>query len=743
MILTGKKLDREALLLEETLFHTANGYIGVRGNLEEGFDDPGSIRGCYINGFYDKVELSYPERLCGFPQHAQRMINLPDIQTMKVFFDGVGLNPLKHTNAESERILDTAAGVTKRRIIYPVKNGSIRIAFTRMASFKRPELFLTLVEINSDNISGTLEIRAGIDCDVRNYTNPDDPRVAAESVRHIHMINSRRLQDGGMVCCATAASELDVAVVQRFLCKTMSIDTSETSSGIDIKLSANLTGGASLTVEKYTVLSDSRKQEDPAAYALITAEDCMLAGSRVLLAEQKAYLDEFRHVSMIEIEDCPEVQDAMEFNMFQLLQSAGQDGISSVASKGISGEGYEGHYFWDTEIYIFPFFLFTKPEIAKALLDYRYSILDGAREQARTLGHKKGVLYPWRTISGSECSSYFPSGSAQYHINGDIAHSYMQYWYATGDLDYMAQRGAEVLVETARLWLDAGHYDQQGRFFIHTVTGPDEYTCVVNNNYYTNRCAQANLRGAAAVCEVLWNSDTATGLERNTGVTREEVELFRQAAKAMWLPYDAERDIHAQDDSFLEKPVWDLSATPKDRFPLLLHYHPLYLYRHQVCKQADTVLAHILFEDGVDESTKRNSYDYYESITTHDSSLSRCAFSIMAARLGMEEKAYDYFTDTLRTDLDDTHGNTKDGLHTANLGGSWLAVVTGFAGMRLNEKGLHFQYRLPKQWKRACFRVRYLGSLIKVEIKNDKMVFTLEEGKPVDISVDGQQLFLD
>jgi alpha,alpha-trehalose phosphorylase len=319
----------------------------------------------------------------------------------------------------------------------------------------------------------------------------------------------------------------------------------------------------------------------------------------------------------------------------------------------------------------------------------------------------------------------------------------MQYWYATGDLEYMSLKGAEVLVETARLWLDVGHYDSQGRFLIHTVTGPDEYTCMINNNYYTNRCAQANLSAAAAVCKALWKDGIAETLEHATGVTSEEVGLFEKAAAAMWFPYDSERDIHAQDDSFLNKPIWDLSTTAPEKLPLLLHYHPLHLYRHQVCKQADTVLAHILFEDGVDESTMRNSYEYYEKITTHDSSLSRCAFSIMAARLGMEDKAYDYFIDTLRTDLDDTHGNTKDGLHTANLGGSWLSMVMGFAGMRLNEDGLHFRCLQPGKWGRTCFRIRYLGRLIKVRMEHGKAEFTLEEGEPVRIYVDNVQLYLD
>jgi len=739
MKLISTDVNREVLLKEETLFHVANGYIGVRGNLEEGSDDPNSIRGCYINGFYDTVELSYPERLCGFPQHVQRMINLPDVQDMRVQLNGSTLdNPVEY-----ERILNTSKGITKRRIKYSHGPGEITLTFTRIASFTRPELFLTALEIKSKNVSGELEIQTGINCDVQNYTNPDDPRVAAEAIRHFSMEKAQKLQDGGFVKCRTAGSGLEFAIVSRLKTENGIIEAQTNKSGIETAIKIKLIAGKSLTIEKYTVFSDSRRHKNPATHAIETAEKCITDGIKVITKEQKEYLDEFWKSSKIEIKGFDEVQDALDFNIFQLLQSTGRDGFSSIAAKGISGEGYEGHYFWDSEIYIFPFFLFTKPEIAKAMLDFRYSILDGAKKHARIMGHEKGALYPWRTIAGTECSSYFPSGSAQYHINGDIAHAFIQYWYATGDLDYMSRKGAEVLIETARLWLDAGHYDSKGQFNINTVTGPDEYTCLVNNNYYTNRCAQANLQGAADICIELWKNGIAKDMEIATGITAEETKLFEKAAAAMKLPFDKERDINAQDDSFLEKAVWDIEKTPKDKFPLLLHYHPLHLYRHQVCKQADTVLAHVLFEDDVEESTKRNSYNYYEKITTHDSSLSRCAFCIMAARLNMADKAFSYFNDVLWTDIRDSHGNVKDGLHTANLGGSWLALVMGFAGMRLKKTGLHFSFLQPEKWQQTTFRIRYKDCRLLIQFDREKAKITLEEGKSIEIFVDNAQFHLD
>jgi alpha,alpha-trehalose phosphorylase len=302
----------------------------------------------------------------------------------------------------------------------------------------------------------------------------------------------------------------------------------------------------------------------------------------------------------------------------------------------------------------------------------------------------------------------------------------------------MSKKGAEVLVETARLWLDVGHYDSSGRFLIHSVTGPDEYTCIVNNNYYTNRCAQANLKNAAEICRILWQKGAADIVNKSTGITAPETEMFINAADAMLLPYDEQHDIHAQDDSFLEKPIWDLPKTPTDKFPLLLNYHPLHLYRHQVCKQADTVLAHILFDDGIAESTKRNTYEYYERITTHDSSLSRCAFCIMAAHLGKADTAFNYYSEILRTDLEDTHGNVKDGLHTANLGGSWLAMVIGFAGMRLSEKGLSFNFMQPDNWEETTFRIMYRGRLLCIRMSCDNGAVEIEDGSPLQIEVNGR-----
>jgi alpha,alpha-trehalose phosphorylase len=355
------------------------------------------------------------------------------------------------------------------------------------------------------------------------------------------------------------------------------------------------------------------------------------------------------------------------------------------------------------------------------------------------MGHSKGALYPWRTISGTECSSYFPSGSAQYHISADIAYSFIQYHMVTGDMEFLKEYGAEVLFETARIWIEAGHF-KNGQFRIDAVTGPDEYTCIVNNNYYTNAMAKHNLRWAVKAYNLLqtMEPERLAELSNRIGLELQETGVWEQAAKQMYLPYDETLMINPQDDSFLNKDVWDLPSTPEDKFPLLLHYHPLTLYRYQVCKQADTVLAHFLLEDEQAAETMKNSYDYYEKVTTHDSSLSSCVFSIMAAKHGYGEKAYDYFIETARLDLDNTHGNTKDGLHMANMGGTWMAIIFGFAGLRIKEEGLSLEPILPAQWEGYSFPLHYQGRKLRVTKSKTQSKIELLTGEPFNIKVSGE-----
>jgi alpha,alpha-trehalose phosphorylase len=424
------------------------------------------------------------------------------------------------------------------------------------------------------------------------------------------------------------------------------------------------------------------------------------------------------------------VQRTVRFNLFQVMQATARTEGLGVAAKGVTGLGYEGHYFWDTEIYIFPFFLYNKPEIARKLLEYRYAGLAAARERARQMSHAKGALYPWRTIAGEECSAYFPAGTAQYHINADVAYSIKQYMDATGDDAYLLQYGAEILLETARIWLGIGSYNRAGAFVINEVTGPDEYTALVNNNYYTNAMAKLHMQFAASVAERIAREHPLEWARISAAVALADGELeeLRRAAAAMLLPYDAALGIHPQDDSFLDKKAWDFANTPAEKYPLLLNYHPMVIYRHQVCKQADVVLALLLLSEQFTLEDKKRDFDYYEAVTTHDSSLSSCIFSIIASEVGYEGKAYDYFMETARLDLDNTHGNTHYGVHTAAMAGTWLGVAYGFGGMRVVNGEVRFAPTLPKQWQHYQFRIHLHGSLLQVRVTASATQYALLRG---------------
>lgn len=729
--------------LEESLFHTANGYLGVRACPGEGAPaGVPSIRGAYINAFYDIKPIRYGEKLYGFPETQQGIVNLTDVQNVRLYLEDEAFEPLKTGDVLAvRRTLDMERGIVTRFIHWRSPGGrEVEVTVRRMASLAQRELFIMQYTVKAVNFAGRVRLVSREEGAVTNFADPDDPRVAGEALQHLRVEEVRPLPAGGLIRSRTIASGLDLAVAVGYTPPaSFTLGVQAQPTALEAVMEGSLWQGQSLTMVKHCVFADSRRHGDPAQAALRILAEAVARPVLHYESLQKEMLAAFWRRSRVVVGGDDALQSSLDFSLYSLFCSVGRDAVSSVAAKGLSGEGYEGHFFWDTEIYVFPFFLLTDPALARGLLDYRHTILPAAREHARLMGHERGALYPWRTISGSECSGYFPSGSAQYHLSGDVAHAFLQYYYATGDLAYMAERGGEVLVETARLFLDAGHW-HEGTFRIGAVTGPDEYSCVVDNNFYTNAGAQETMRGAAMMTRRLWEAGLAGQLIAATGVTQEELAAFEQAADAMYLPYDEKLGIHAQDDGFLKLATLDLAAIPRENFPLLLHYHPLWLYRHQVCKQADTVLAHFLYEDLADEGIMRRSYDYYERCTTHDSSLSTCVFAIMAARLGDMGKAVDYFRQSATMDLDDAHGNTKDGIHTANMGGTWLAITAGFGGLRVKPDGLHLHPRLPDAWRAYSFPLTWRGSELRVHVTPAGCRVELLAGDEQSIRLYGQPM---
>jgi len=732
--------------LKETLFCLGNGFLAMRGSFEEGFHGAmgESVPGTYLNGFYESSPIRYAEAAYGYPERHQTMLNVTGCRSIRFSVPGIdGPVDVHHGNGEItdyQRTLSFQEGVVTRE--YTWTNGeqkSVQVKVRNLVSFEDKNLAVIEYEVTPD-FEGEVFLTTTVEGQVTNVTGGNDPRVGAALTGPTLKVIKTELHEEGLLTAVTSRttySNLVLACAARCVLTTENAflvegKATETATETEFRIAAEK--GVPIKLTKYCAYHHSRDVADLTALgpnALATANGAQSKGMEHWTARQAEYLKRFWEQCNVEIRGDPGLQQGLRFNMLHLLMSVGRDGRTNIGAKGLTGEGYEGHYFWDTEIYIFPFFLYTMPDIARGLLEFRYNTLDGARRRAKELDHK-GALYPWRTIMGDEASAYFPAGTAQYHINADVIFSLKRYMEATEDTDFLREMGAEMVFETARFWVDIGNFrTRDGKFVINMVTGPDEYTALVNNNCFTNLMARNNLQYAVEVAQRLKKDFPKDWLRLSKALelTLEELEEWARAAQAMYLPYDEKLGIFLQDDSFLNKDRWDIPGTDKDKFPLLLHYHPLSIYRKQVCKQADLLLAEYLLGDLFSREQKARDYAFYEPLTTHDSSLSACVFAILAAELGQTERAYAHFIQTARMDLDNHHHNTQHGIHTAAMSGTWLSLTGGFAGMRTYNGKLTFNPWLPDEWDGYSFNIVFRGSTLNVEVSSGRTVYTLKEGK--------------
>ena len=734
---------------EETLFTLANGYLGMRGDGCERVSALVSKPGTFINGFYEKATILYGESAYGFAKNKQVMLNVCNAKLLEITVDGETFHPEDSEMESYHRELDMKSGLEIRKVVWITGSGKrLLIENRNLVSLPRQFIAARECRVTPLNFDGRIVFRSGLDgrkVQEKQLGTTDDPRVedglgdgrfVVTDLRHERLCDDTLLfmrqtavRSGLSAACAVI-EEMTGTAAASFEQKPEQLTAVYQVSGQQ---------GKTIVFCKYIsyVTSQGEYQTTFEQEAITQSGQAKSTGFEALLQEQTAYLNKFWARSDVKIKGDDRLTQSIRFSIFQLLQSTGRDSRISIASKGLSGEGYGGQYFWESEAYIAPVFMFSQPDIARSLLKYRYTILNKAREQARLLGHQSGALYSWRTIDGEESSGYFPAGSAQYHINSDIAFAICRYLDATRDWDFLADYGLEILLETARIWIDMGHYceSKQGDFCIDCVTGPDEYTALVNNNCYTNMMAREHLWNAVKYAGQIRQErpDVYRELCARIGFAEEELDAFENAADHMHIPYDETLGIHMQDDTFLQKKELNQAEIPKENFPLLLHYHPLFIYRHQVCKQPDLLLAQFYLPHRFTEEEKKRAYDYYEKRATHDSSLSVCIFSIMAAETGNIDKAYDYFTECIRTDLDDVQNNTRDGLHMANMAGSWMAIVNGFAGMRAIDGILHFKPVLPKQIEGYEFTVRYRDSELMLCTDRQGISYRLLSGEPLTL----------
>ncbi len=725
----------------ETVFTVANGYIGMRGHFEEGMDVPevDALNGTYLNGFYDSADIIYGEEAYGYARKRQTMLNVTDSKIIELWIEGERFNLMAGRIIDYERVLNMQTGILTRRMTWESGRGKcISICIERLVSFENKHMAMIRYTVKPLNFSGEITLVSALNGEVHNEISEGDPRAGAAFTGQV-LETIGKVSERTRMALEQRTSETEFnlyCAADHRANRKYELKTEEQEQRIEKHFIFNLQQDQEAVLEKSIVYYTSRDYE-PAHLPILaesTLDDMRKDGFNKLAQLQQDHLAAFWETADIQVEGDEKLQQGLRFNAFHLFQSVGRDGKTNIGAKGITGEGYEGHYFWDTETYIMPFFLYTQPELAHQLLEFRYHTLSKARERAVEMA-ALGALYPWRTIGGEEVSAYYPGGTAQYHINADVAHAVIQYAEATDDENFLQTKGLEMLVETCRFFLSVGDWIPGKGFCINGVTGPDEYTAIVNNNTYTNMMVKDQLEFTARKLKHWKENDFANYeslLGSPMGLTDEEIDVWERAADAIYI--HRQSGLIGQDDSFLDKGIWDFENTPSDKYPLLLHYHPLVIYRHQVLKQADLILAMYLLGHRFTKIEKVRNYGYYEPLTTHDSSLSAAIHAIIAAELGTMDPAYEFFIQSARMDLDDFHNNVKDGIHAASMAGSWLTIVGGFAGMRQHNGILHFEPKLPPNWTRYSFRVQFQNRLLDITIEQNMTTYRIIRGEPLTIS---------
>ncbi|MFF5176804.1 glycoside hydrolase family 65 protein [Micromonospora sp. NPDC000316] len=721
--------DLDRLGETESIFALGNGWIGWRGVLDEGA--PCEMPGSYVNGLHERRELSYPEEGYAFPQASDTVISAPNAALIRLWVDDEPLDIRTGTLHSHERVLDLRAGVLRRETEWISPAGRrVLIRSTRLVSLPRRPVAAVRYEVEPLDAPVDLRVCSDLLANERVPERSDDPRAASVPTDPLTAETHRANGLDGVLVHRTKRSGQRVAVAVSHLLDapaTVTATCDDTPDRVRLTVAGRLHPGERLRLTKFAAYECVSVDGAPAAELadLVAAEaDAARAdGFDALLADQRASLDAAWQVADVLLDGDPELQQALRFAMFHLIQAGRPDGDRTISAKGLTGNGYDGHVLWDTETYVLPVLTYLAPAVARSALTWRHSHLPEARERAAEL-RLTGATFPWRTIGGRECSGYWPAGTAALHVNADIADAVLRYLAATDDERFLADAGLELLVETARLWHGFGHFSADGAFHIPGVTGPDEYSALVDDNVFTNLMARRNLRGAADTAER--HPDLADRL----GVDPAEVAGWRAAADAVFIPYDVQRGVHQQAAGFTEQPEWDFANTDEDDYPLLLHFPYLELYRKQVVKQADLVLAMQLFPGEFTAEEKARNLAYYEARTVRDSSLSAAPQAVLAAEVGHLDLAYDLFAESVTQDLADLGDKTADGLHLASLAGAWLALVQGFGGLRDDRGVLSFDPRLPRRIDRLAFSLRWRGDRVRVTLTPAEARYELPDATP-------------
>ena len=727
-------LDFDKLAQTESVFALANGHLGLRGNLDEG--EPFGLPGTYLAGFYEIRPLPSAEAIYGNPEAGEARINVTNGKLIRLLVEDEPMDIRYGELRSHERVLDLRAGVMRRTLEWESPMGrSVRVTSTRLVSFTQRAIAAILYEVEALDGDTPVVVQSELVANEQVPLPEDDPRAAAALASPLSSEFAGASDTRVLLAHSTRASGLRMAAAMDHIIEGETGAKAESFDDLGrLLVTADIAPGKPLRIVKLLAYGWSSQRTSPAIVDQVAAA---LAEARHrdwdgLLAAQRGYLDEFWEGADVEIDGDTELQQAVRFALFHMLQAGARSERQAIAAKGLTGTGYDGHSFWDTETFVLPALTYTVPHVARDALRWRRQTLELARQRARSLG-LAGAAFPWRTIHGHECSGYWPAGTAAFHVNADIADAVRRYQLASDDDAFAAGDGLELLVDTARLWRSLGHHDAAGRFRIDGVTGPDEYSAVADNNIYTNLMAERNLRSAVEAAQR--HHLRAAEL----GVDDEELAAWRDAADAIMVPYDDALQVHEQAQAFTRHEIWDFATTRPEQYPLMLHFPYFDLYRKQVVKQADLVLALYLRGDAFSDEQKALDFAYYERLTVRDSSLSACTQAVIAAEVGHLELAYDYLSEAALIDLDDLQHNTRDGLHIASLAGTWIGAVAGFGGLRDHDDILSFMPRLPQALSRLAFRLGFRGRRLLVEVEHKRATYRLLEGDALELVHHGRK----
>ena len=732
--------NKEDKRLQESMTSTGNEYMGMRGMFEEKYSGD-THKGIYLGGvwFPDKTRVGWWKN--GYPEYFGKVINAVDFVSVDVKLDGESVDLAKDEFSDFELALDMKSGVLTRS--YVVKRGEkkVKLNFERFISVDMKELYadrITVENLSSANVE--VEIESMIDADVFNEDSNYDEKFW-------NVLSKKADQTTGRLVAETIKNNFGTPqfTTEMLMANVSDLDAKEPVE-TDLKVSnvfaGTLEAGKKTVFEKRVVVVTSRD------YA--TLEDLDAAGEKLSAKQAESSFDELKAAQAngwakrwekadVVVEGNDESQQGIRFNLFQLFSTYyGNDARLNIGPKGFTGEKYGGATYWDTEGFAVPLYLaLADKSVTRNLLEYRHEQLPGAYHNAKQQG-LAGALFPMVTFNGIECHNEWEITFEEIHRNGTIAYAIYNYTRYTGDTEYVTHDGFDVLVGIARFWADRVHFSKRnGMYMIHGVTGPNEYENNVNNNWYTNILAKWCLNYANEVADKVADDKT-----KELALTSEERAKWHEIADNMYLPEDKELGIFVQHDTFLDKDLTPVKDLPQDQLPLNQHWSWDHILRSPYIKQADVLQGIYYFVERFTQEQKERNFDFYEPLTVHESSLSPSIHAILAADLHKEDKAFEMYSRTARLDLDNYNNDTNDGLHITSMTGSWLAIVQGFAGMRVIDDELQFAPFLPKEWTGYKFRINFRGRLLSISVSQEGTQIDLLKGDDLTIKLNGKDLKL-